>query len=373
MNWNYSQPVKIKFGNGSTEKLSEIINICGGKKGLLVSDSFFAANGLADEIVKKSEGKLTHIFSDLSPNPDIKEVDACADVIRAQSLDFIVALGGGSALDLAKAAATICLTDESIEAYHGTGVAITTDHLPFIAIPTTSGTGSEVTCVSVLTDHEKCKKAPIVSEGFYPDYAIIDPLLTISQPPHLTANTGMDVLSHALEGYWSKQHQPICDAMALHAIRLVLKYLPLAYDESENTLAREKMSEASLMAGLAFTLPKTTASHACSYPLTNIYGIPHGEACSLTLDYFARINGSEELDGRISELAQNLGLNSTEELADKIRDLKERVGVRTNLKDFNLSDEDIEELVTISRHPNLYNNPVEVTDEMLREMYTLMR
>lgn len=372
MDWNYMQPVTIKFGNGIIKKINSIIDEKKFKNGLLVSTPFFIRSGLAEKIVKESNGLLKLVFGDLDPNPTVENVDNCAEVIRNNNIEFIVALGGGSALDCAKAAGTICLTDDSIVKYHGTGIQIPFEHLPLIAIPSTAGTGSEVTCVSVLTDKKLGKKAPIVSDGFYPDLALIDPELTYSMPSKVTAQTGIDVLSHALEGFWSKNHQPICDALALHATELVFEYLLKAYSEPDNMEAREKMAEASLIAGLAFSLPKTTASHACSFPLTNIYHIPHGEACGLTLDYFARINGNAD-GGRLNDFAFKLGFSDAEEMANEIHDLKEKMGLMNDLKGFNLNDDNIDELVKISRHPNLYNNPVEITDEMLLEMYNSFR
>ena len=368
MEWDYLQPVTIKFGNGTKNQLKDIVKEICCSNGLLVSTPFFVRSGLAEQIVADSDGLLTGIFSELSPNPDVKEVDKCADIIRENGHGFIVALGGGSALDCAKAAGSICLTDDSIKKYHGTGEAMPKEHIPLIAVPSTSGTGSEDTCVSVLTDHEAGKKAPIVSDGFYPDVAVIDPELTYSMPPAVTASTGIDVLCHAIEGFWSKGHQPICDALALHATELVFKYLERAYKDGNDEEAREKMAEASVIAGMAFTLPKTTASHACSFPLTNIYNIPHGEACGLTLDYFARINAQAE-DGRLEVFAKKLGFKDVSDMADAIYDLKERLGLRNDLKDLNLGKEQISELVRISRHPNLYNNPVDITDDMLLEMY----
>lgn len=372
MNWDYIQPVKIRFGKGRVNEIRAIAQSLGCARGLLVSDPFFRTNGLADDIIKQSEGAIVAIFSDVSPNPDVSEVDACATVIRDNSIDFVIALGGGSSMDLAKAAASICLTDDSIAKYHGTGVAMPQAHLPLIAVPTTAGTGSEVTCVSVLTDHSNGRKSPIVSDGFFPSVAIIDPALTYSMPPKVTAGTGIDVLSHALEGYWSRGHQPICDALAIHATKLVFDYLYKAYQEPTNELAREKMCEASLTAGLAFTLPKTTSSHACSFPLTNLHKIPHGEACGLTLDYFAKINLTGEEGYRIEALAKEVGFENADAMIAEIASLKKKMGLRTDLKDFNLSEDDIADLVRISRHPNLYNNPVEITDTMLDEMYHFM-
>ena len=363
------QPVKIRFGKGRVSEVKDLAKEMGIKNGLLVADPFFFTNGLAERIVKESEGAIIASFGDLSPNPDVTEVDACAAIIREKEIGFVVALGGGSSMDCAKAAASIALTDDSIRKYHGTGVAMPQEHLPLIAVPTTAGTGSEVTCVSVLTDHANGKKSPIVSDGFFPSYAIIDPELTYTMPPKVTAGTGIDVLSHALEGFWSKGHQPICDACALHAAELVFQYLYKAYLDPADEEAREKMCEASLIAGLAFTLPKTTSSHACSFPLTNIHHIPHGEACGMTLDYFARINAKGADGARIDEFARKLGFKDTEEMADAIHELKAKMGLRNDLKDLHLTEEQISELVRISRHPNLYNNPVEITDEMLSEMY----
>ena len=211
MNWDYLQPVKIHFGKGRVKEIKEIARELGCERGLLVAGPFFFKSGLAEKVIKESEGMIVASFGDVSPNPDVVEVDACAEVIRQKNIGFVVALGGGSPMDCAKAAASVALTSDSIRKYHGTGVAMPEKHLPLIAVPTTAGTGSEVTCVSVLSDHANGKKAPIVSEGFYPAAAIIDPELTYTMPPQVTAGTGIDVLSHAIEGYWSKGHQPICD------------------------------------------------------------------------------------------------------------------------------------------------------------------
>lgn len=368
MLWNYEQPVAIRFGKGRAAEIREIAESMELHDGILITPRFFVDSGEAQRLIDASEGAMTTVFTDFSPNPDVTEVDACAEVIRREHCGFVVAMGGGSAMDVSKAAASICLTDDSITEYHGTGKAMPLEHLPIIALPTTAGTGSEVTCVSVLTNRALGKKAPIVSDGFFPSVAIVDPELTYSVPPKITASTGMDVLSQAIEGFWSKGHQPICDSCAVHAARLVFHYLPIAVAEPHNEEAREKMCEASVIAGLAFTLPKTTSSHACSFPLTNIHGIPHGEACGLTLDYFARINKDAQ-HGRIQEFARELGFADVDAMADAIHDLKKTIGMRTGLKDLDLSEQQIDDLVRISRHPNLYKNPVTITDEMLSTMY----
>ncbi|MBU5473127.1 iron-containing alcohol dehydrogenase family protein [Roseburia sp. MSJ-14] len=372
MNWDYTQPVQIRFGKGRMAEVKELAKLMGCKNGLLVADPYFFSNGLAERLVKESDGAIVAAFGDLSPNPDVSEVDACAEIIRQKEIGFVVALGGGSSIDCAKAAGSIGMTGSSIRKYHGTGIPMPEEHLPLIAIPTTAGTGSEVTCVSVLTDHANGKKAPIVSNGFFPKYAIIDPELTYSMPPRVTAGCGIDVLAHALEGFWSKGHQPICDACALHAAKIVFQYLYRAYLNPNDEEAREKMCEASLIAGLAFTLPKTTASHACSFPLTNMYQIPHGEACGLTLDYFVKVNAKGEEGERIEDFAKKLGFQDADNMAEEIHQLKIKMGLRNDLRDLHLTEEQIADLVRLSKHPNLYNNPVEVTSEMLDEMYHQM-
>lgn len=363
MNWNYNQPVKIIFGKGSISEIKNLISAYSNP--LLVSDPFFETNGLVNKI--KEIGNINFVFTNISQNPDVKQVNQCSNLIINNNVDVIIALGGGSALDLAKASS---IAVENIESIHNGAKIIPNRQLPVIAVPTSAGTGSEVTCVSVLTNRATGKKSPIVSEFFYPKYAVIDPELLYSLPPYVTASTGIDVLCHAVEGYWSKGHQPICDALAIHAIKLVFKYLPIAYKEPENPLAREKMAEASVIAGLAFTLPKTTSSHACSFPLTSIYHIPHGEACGLTLDYFAKVNGEDE---HTLSLIRELGFDNADAFAEEIFNLKSTIGLRLGLKDLNLSDEDIKNLVAKSHHPNLLNNPVKITDDILWDLYSKLR
>lgn len=369
--WKYEQPVKIIYGKESIDKIYDLIEEQEYKNGLIITSRFFIKSGIAEIIKNNSKGNIIDIFSEVSPNPSIANVDKCAQVIRDKKVEFIVALGGGSVIDCAKAASVLVSTNNSIRDYYGTNIQLPEIAIPIIAVPTTSGTGSEVTNVSVITDEKLGIKKPLVSKKFFPKYAIVDPELTYTLPSKIVASSGIDVLCHAIEGYWSKGHQPITDALAVYAAKLVFNNLLSAYKNPDDKLARDKLSEASTIAGLAFALPKTTACHACSFLLTSKYDIPHGEACGLTLDFFARINGRN--CERVRELAILLGFNNIDEMADAIHELKSKLGLRNDLKDLNLSDEQVEELVKISKHPNLYNNPVDITDEILKEMYESMR
>ena len=356
---------------GSVKELPEIIMRHKCTHVLLITDGGIMKLGLTRRLEKalKEAGIPYTIYDKTVANPTTVNVREALELYHKEGCDAIIGFGGGSSMDCAKAVGA-CAVKPNQSLAQMKGILKIHKKLPLlIAIPTTAGTGSEVTCVSVLSDHANGKKAPIVSEGFYPAAAIIDPELTYTMPPQVTAGTGIDVLSHAIEGYWSKGHQPICDVLAMHAAELVFKYVYRAYRKPDDEEAREKMCEASLIAGLAFTLPKTTSSHACSFPLTNIYHIPHGEACGLTLDYFIRINAKGEGGERVEEFARRIGFKDAEEMADAVLELKKKMGLRCDLKDLELDDDQIAELVRISRHPNLYNNPVEITDEMLDEMY----
>ena len=356
---------------GSVKGIPEVLEKRNYNNVLIITDAGIRSLGLTERLEQTLKRSCIsyHIYDKTVANPTTVNVDEALHMYLDNDCQAIIGFGGGSSMDCAKAtAARIAKPHQSLAQMKG--ILKIHKKLPLlIAIPTTAGTGSEVTCVSVLSDHANGKKAPIVSEGFYPAAAIIDPELTYTMPPQVTAGTGIDVLSHAIEGYWSKGHQPICDVLAMHAAELVFKYVYRAYRKPDDEEAREKMCEASLIAGLAFTLPKTTSSHACSFPLTNIYHIPHGEACGLTLDYFIRINAKGEGGERVEEFARRIGFKDAEEMADAVLELKKKMGLRCDLKDLELDDDQIAELVRISRHPNLYNNPVEITDEMLDEMY----
>ena len=368
--WEFLMPVKMIYGAGSTEKLESVIDSLGLKKGILISDKFLVDNGLAQKLVEYSNGKLVAVFSDIVPNPTVDSVDACAAIIREQKLEFAVALGGGSSLDCAKAACAIAKCNDSIRDYHTGGKVLNgATAIPLIAVPTTAGTGSEVTKVAVLSDPSKNMKAPMGSPVLYAKIALVDSKLTWSVPKSVTASTGLDVLSHALGGFWNKHHQPICDAFALKSTKLVFANLEKVYNEPNNLEARDNMMLASLLAGLAFGTPGTTAPHACSFPLTNDYHVPHGEACAFTLDYFLRLNADVE-NGRLHQFAKDCGFKDAFAMADELLRLKKVTGMKTTLREVGcITDEQVETLANNSTHPNLKNNPVDMDHAALVKMY----
>lgn len=371
-NWQFNLPVRLEFGCGKRKEIKSYIDDIGGKKGVLVCSRSFATNGLADEFLEMSEGKLVATFADIRPNPTTQNVNDCVKIIREVGADFAVALGGGSPMDCCKAACAIANGDDVIESYHSGGKAINpAEAIPMIAVTTTSGTASEVTNISVLTDLAQNLKNPMNDPAMYPKIALIDPELTLSVPKQITASTGLDVLSHAVESYWATLNQPICSACSVYAARLVFDWLEKAYNEPDNLEARMKMAEASIVAGVAFSHPRTTGSHACSFPLTNIYGVPHGEACAFTLDYFIKFNADNaDADGRITALAKDCGFDSAYAMADEIMAMKKRMGMRTTLSEIGCTtDEQIKELTTKSMSMLMKRNPIELTENDIYEMY----
>ena len=376
MQWEFNLPVKLVFGSGKRSDLAKYIDEIGGSRGVLVCGNSFCKNGVADEFLRLGGGKIVEIFSDIRPNPTTDNVNDCVRLMREVDADFAVALGGGSPMDCCKAACAIVRGDDNIEPYHSLGKSISAkEAIPMIAVTTTSGTASEVTNISVLTDINQNLKQPMNDPAMYPKIAVIDPELTLTVPPQVTASTGLDVLSHAIESYWSTLNQPICSACSIYAARLVFEWLEKAYTEPENLTAREKMAEASIVVGVAFSHPRTTGSHACSFPLTNIYGIPHGEACAFTLDYFVKFNAKHaDSDGRLDALAKDCGFDSAYEMADEISAMKKRMGMRSRLSEIGCtSDEQIAELTKKSMSMLMKRNPIELSESDIGEMYNKLR
>lgn len=367
--WKFVDPTEIHFGRGARETLPEVVDSFGTRP-ILVTDS-----GLFDlPIIADLRGRLPDdapVFAEVEPNPTVQMVDALSALIRDHDADVLVAAGGGSSLDCAKAAGSVSQQGGPARKYHSGGAELDGRHLPLIAIPTTAGTGSEVTPISVLDDPEKGVKAPLVHDNFFPAVALVDPELTMSMPPKVTASTGFDALAHAVEGYWSRNHNPISDALALEAVRLVFEHLPRALEDGSDAEAREGMSLAALLGGMAFQAPKNAAVHACSFPFSATYHLPHGTACALTLDHFMRFN-APAMGERGDRLAAAGGFANMDEMADAFARMKAGSGLPVSLSEFGVTDEDIATIVDGSFHPLMDNNPREVTPDELARIYRQM-
>ncbi len=359
----YSQPVKIFFGQGKFKELGDILSQFKLKRCVIVCGRHFAPRA-NDMLANMPE--ICAVFSGVEENPQLSGIEETVKLARDNKADAVIGIGGGSAIDTAKFAAAVALGEgAALDYYRGT-LPFPAQRLAIIAVPTTAGTGSEVTQVSVVSNVKE--KKTINNPVFMPCAAIVDPELSATVPPRTTMNTGLDAMAHALEGYWSRNHQPISDLMAIESVRLVLMNLEKAYTNGSDMEARSNMALAALLGGLAFALPKTAASHACSYPLSEDYHLPHGEACAFTLDSLVLINADE----RLEYLSRAVGLKDCEELAGRIAQLKELAGLRRRLSE--LGEVDMDKLVhDCAVHPLMNNNPVKLDEAMLREMFEKLK
>lgn len=370
MMWTYNEPVDIIFGRDALTVAAEEIHRSEVRSVLLVTSASWQRRGFDNMLRQAVKAEINvAVYAGVTPNPEMHLCDEAAAMARNNGAQMIIALGGGSVIDCAKVASVLAFAPElSCESLLEKGASIPAEHLPLVAIPTTAGTGSEVTAVAVISNHRKGLKVPLSSPSFLPQSAIVDPLLTVFLPAHATACTGFDALCHAVEAYWGRRHMPISDALAVEAIKLILHNISRAVHQGSDLEARTQMALASTMAGMAFARTGTSSCHACSYPLTGILGLAHGEACALTLDYFIRFNAAAGCS-RVETLARDLGYADADTLARAIADLKRECGMRTSLSDFNLDEDTLEKLAQGSLHPNLANNPAEVGLSDLRQLY----
>lgn len=263
---------------------------------------------MAEKIKAMMGDRIVHIHDDVHPNPDLDHLDGAAGTLKQLGIDEIIALGGGSVMDSAKALAMLLGSDSALtlNAVLREGRTAPDQALPIIAIPTTAGTGSEVTPFATVWDHQASKKYSIAGPHLRPQVALLDPRLTIGLPAEVTISTALDAISQAFESYWGRASNAVTEAWAVHAFRLGLKNLPLIVADPDDLAARSHMMEASLLAGMAISHTRTAIAHSISYPITARFGLPHGFACSFTLPAILEFN-AELFPDRAMTLAHAVG------------------------------------------------------------------
>lgn len=383
----------IVFGKDSIKKLTKVLERYGAENILIVTDQGIKGAGILRGITELLEGAGLNIavFDKTLPEPPVSTAVECYEFAKnEQDTDVIIGLGGGSSIDLSKVMALLLKYGGHPRDYVGENL-VPGPIAPLIAIPTTAGTGSEVTSVAVLNDTENKVKAGISDNNLRPAVALLDPELTIDLPAYITACSGIDALSHAIEAYTAKSFKyiqaegellfqganPISDALALEAIRLIANSLTLAVQQGSHLEARENMLMGSLLAGMAFSNAGTAAAHALAYPIGGLCKSPHGELTGLLLPYVMDYNVGviPEKLARIAEAFnidnKDLGTNEAAITAvDDVFNLVKRVGLPTKLSQIGIKEEDLpgiaEKALTIERI--IRNNPRVPTRESLIEL-----
>lgn len=380
-NFNYFMPTKLVFQEHAIESVKEYVTALGFQKPMIITDAFLAKTAFGKGLIASLPQAI--LFCEVEIDPSIESVDACALLCRQQKCDGIVVLGGGSCIDTAKGCSVMAKATGSVRSFlDGTSdkKEVPNDCLPILAIPTTSGTGSEVSQYAVISDRKTLRKDSISSPHIYPKVAILDPTLTLELPRNATIYTGLDVFSHALESLLSKINNPLTDILAFEAIRLVLTYLPKCVESPTVIEARKQMMFASTLAGIAMSHCCGTLPHGMGCPLSGHYQVPHGLAVGVLQKHALQTMGKESdaicyrimkyLDPRYDKPQGD----AKEDLISRIDALFEQVNCPSDLESFHLKKEGISRMVEdASIHGCTSLHPCEVSKAQIEEIYESLK
>ena len=370
------------FGKGAREELAGEIQKRGFKKVFLVSDKSLVEAGVTakvEEVLNKANVPYD-LYDEIKPNPTIKNVTDGVEACKNSGADLIVAVGGGSSIDTAKGISIVMTNPDRADIKSLNGASDTANKgMPIIALPTTAGTAAEVTINYVITDEDAEVKMVCVDPNDIPILAIIDSELMGSMPKSLAAATGMDALTHAVEGYITKAHNEMSDMFHMKAIQMIFKYLPSAVNE-KNEEAIEMMGMAQYIAGMGFSNVGLGIVHSMAHQLGAVYDTPHGIANAMLLPTVMRFNGEDPATAqRFREILMNIGRPDAEHLNDQdvintfvwmISELSKTVGIDTKITDYGAKEEDFEMLAEKAMNdPCKPGNPREVTKEDFIELY----
>ena len=368
------------FGRGAREELSGEIKKRGFKKVFLVSDKSLVEAGVTAKVeeVLNNANIPYELYDEIKPNPTIKNVTDGVTACKKSKADVIVAVGGGSSIDTAKGISIVMTNPDRADIKSLNGLSNTVNKgMPVIALPTTAGTAAEVTINYVITDEDAEIKMVCVDPNDIPVLAIIDSELMESMPKGLAAATGMDALTHAVEGYITKGHNEISDMFHMKAIQMIFKYLPAAVND-KNPEAIEMMGIAQYIAGMGFSNVGLGIVHSMAHQLGAVYDTPHGIANAMLLPIVMRYNGVVSAN-RFREILVNIGRPDAENLNDQdvintfvwmISELSKQVGITTTIKDYGAKEEDFEMLAEKAMNdPCKPGNPREVTKEDFINLY----
>ncbi|MCM3218691.1 MULTISPECIES: iron-containing alcohol dehydrogenase [Bacillus] len=377
----FRMPKSVLYGRNSLEKLGEQSKKLG-KRAFIVTDTIMEKLGYVEKCIQQLNKKSITVstYNKVDAEPTNIHVLEALSLCKEEKCDFIIGIGGGSCIDAAKAVAVLYTNGGEVEDYVQKDIEIENNPLPLIAIPTTSGTGSEVTSVAVITNKKTDVKMMMKHPSFIPKVAIIDPVLTSSLPPQITAATGIDALCHAIEAYISKVSQPLTDVLALSAIESIMKYLRIAYEDGRNMEAREAMMIASLQAGIAFSNASVTLVHGMSRPVGALFHVPHGISNAILLPTvleFTKTSAMKRLAKIGRSLNKDLYSNSDEEVADytlgEIKKLCFDLRI-PNLKEYGIDEIEFENAISKMASDAIEsgspaNNPRVPSYDEIKELY----
>ncbi len=376
---NFYRPVEVFFGKGAVEKTGEVARRFGFKAMIVTGKESAKKSGALDKVIRSLNSHGIHeyvLYNEVIPNPTDRIVNEGARIAVEEKVDFIIGLGGGSALDTAKAISIVSSNEGSVWDYvkYPEGPRLVPYlNRPVICIPTTAGTGSEVNKYSVVTNEIRKEKLVLSHSLNYPKVAIIDPELTLTMSPELTAITGFDALTHALESLTNRAENFMAEECSVRAIELIFKWLPVAVEEPENYEAREKLSYAAMLAGVAIDHLGVALIHAMEHPISAHYPqVAHGLGLAILAPYITKFNykGNPE---KYALFAGLMGYEERPELAvDALLDFLERIGLLKTLRDVGVEESMLdrltEDVYMLSRHSFLIN-PVEPTLDDVRDLY----
>lgn len=372
----FKTPTEITYGPNSLKEVKNIIDKQGFKNALIVTDPGISKTGLTDKLIKHVKHINYDIYYECKPNPTVKNCNDALEKLKAINADVVIAIGGGSSIDVAKAVALLATNGGKIESYEGIDTS-ENGLLPLIAIPTTAGTASEVTSFTVITDEEREYKFTIGGVKISPKWAVVDPVLTLTLPPSVTAATGLDALVHAIESYTSKMANPITKALAREAIRKISRNLRQAVYNGDTLKYRDEMLMGSLLAGLAFNNTRLGNCHALSHPISAIYGVPHGVANAVLIPHVMEFN-MKAVPELFADIALDMGENlegltmmeKAQKAVDSVRRLAKDVGIPETFESFGIDEQNIKKMTEDALlSGNIKVNPRITTYDDVVELY----
>ena len=368
-------------GAGSIEHIKDVAADLGATRALIISDQGVARAGLLakPKALLEAAGVTVSVIDSTPPEPDVAQVEAILASASAQSYDLVVGIGGGSAMDVAKIVAVLLASDVALRDLLRGKATIAGRGVPTLMVPTTAGTGSEATPNSIVLVPEDELKVGIVSAKLIPDCVILDPEMTVGLPPAITASTGMDALTHAIECYMSKKGSPFSELFALKAIALITRSIRRAYTQGSDLAARHDMLLGAYYGGMCIATSSTTAVHALAYPLGGKYRIPHGVSNAILLPYVMRFNSVGNED-KFHDVALAMGLPvagksaaaAAEAVIDALFALNRDLAIPADLKQWNITAADLETLVNGAAKVTrlLDNNPRAMSRADIAAIYT---